>query len=64
MRALLLSLFHDVPAGEQQPLDAGLGLPDALAGLADLGEGVAQGLVLLAALFGVGGGARREAIHG
>lgn len=61
---VLLSLFPHVPAGEQQPSDLSLGLPDALAGLADLGEGVAQGLVLLAALLGFERGARRGAIHG
>jgi hypothetical protein len=61
---ILLSFLHHVPAGEQQPSDAGLGLPDALAGLADLGEGVAQGVVLLAALFGVERRSGREAIHG
>lgn len=62
--SLLASLFPHVPAGEQQPLDAGLGLPDALAGLADLGEGLTQGLVLLAALFGFERRSGREAIHG
>jgi hypothetical protein len=62
--SLLASLFYDVPTREQQPLDAGLGLPDALAGLADLGDGLTQGVVLLAALFGFERRARREAIHG
>jgi hypothetical protein len=50
---VLLSLFHDVPAGEQQPLDAGLSALDVLCGLPEIGRGMAQAFGLALVLFGV-----------
>jgi hypothetical protein len=54
MHTFLLSLFHDVPAGEQHPSDALLSPAELLAGLLEIGDGLARGVVLLAAALGFG----------
>lgn len=55
--SLLASLFHHVPAGEQQPAEAASSLADLLASLLEIGQGLLHAGVLAAAIFGFGGGA-------